>query len=200
MGIVSGQGGAAGQRERVAELTLMAREQGRDVHILAADNRSRDFLAGDARLAGETVTNLPCRTERRLSRAGPHCGPGGEAEPEGDDFLLDGAMRHNVQVLLSDSGKRSGTGSALTVLKESGVNTYRWQGGNQTTADIISEPDKGARYSRLAQEFAVSVREGQESVAQISGTREQNVLNGNVIRDTLKNEGVLGAKEMASPP
>ncbi|MGS3452168.1 MobF family relaxase, partial [Klebsiella electrica] len=56
MGIVSGQGGAAGQRERAAELTLMAREQGRDVHILAADNRSRDFLAGDARLAGETVT------------------------------------------------------------------------------------------------------------------------------------------------
>ncbi len=33
MGIVSGQGGATGQRERVAELTLMAREQGRDVHI-----------------------------------------------------------------------------------------------------------------------------------------------------------------------
>ncbi|HCQ7008342.1 TPA: conjugative relaxase, partial [Klebsiella pneumoniae] len=56
MGIVSGQGGATGQRERVAELTLMAREQGRDVHILAADNRSRDFLAGDVRLAGETVT------------------------------------------------------------------------------------------------------------------------------------------------
>lgn len=56
MGIVSGQGGATGQRERVAELTLMAREQGRDVHITAADNRSRDFLAGDVRLAGETVT------------------------------------------------------------------------------------------------------------------------------------------------
>lgn len=51
MGIVSGQGGATGQRERVAELTLMAREQGRDVHILAADNRSRDFLAGDVRLS-----------------------------------------------------------------------------------------------------------------------------------------------------
>nr|AVI43763.1 Multifunctional conjugation protein TraI [Klebsiella pneumoniae] len=102
--------------------------------------------------------------------------------------LLDGAMRHNVQVLLSDSGKRSGTGSALTVLKDSGVNTYRWQGGHQTTADIISEPDKGARYSRLAQEFAVSVREGQKSVAQISGTREQSVLNG-LIRDSLRQEG-----------
>jgi ATP-dependent exoDNAse (exonuclease V) alpha subunit len=47
-----------------------------------------------------------------------------------------------VQVLLSDSGKRSGTGSALTVLKESGVNTYRWQGGKQATADIISEPER----------------------------------------------------------
>ena len=197
MGIVSGQGGAAGQRERVAELTLMAREQGRDVHIIAADNRSREFLAGDARLAGETVTG------KSALQDGTAFIPGGSLIVDQAEklslketiSLLDGAMRHNVQVLLSDSGKRSGTGSALTVLKESGVNTYRWQGGNQTTADIISEPDKNVRYSRLAQEFAVSVREGQESVAQISGTREQNALN-NVIRDTLKNEGVLGAKEI----
>lgn len=185
MGIVSGQGGATGQRERVAELTLMAREQGRDVHILAADNRSRDFLAGDVRLAGETVTG------KSALQDGTAFIPGGtlivdQAEKlslKETISLLDGAMRHNVQVLLSDSGKRSGTGSALTVLKDSGVNTYRWQGGHQTTADIISEPDKGARYSRLAQEFAVSVREGQESVAQISGTREQSVLNG-LIRDS----------------
>ncbi|HDZ1356376.1 TPA: conjugative relaxase, partial [Klebsiella pneumoniae] len=162
MGIVSGQGGATGQRERVAELTLMAREQGRDVHILAADNRSRDFLAGDVRLAGETVTG------KSALQDGTAFIPGGtlivdQAEKlslKETISLLDGAMRHNVQVLLSDSGKRSGTGSALTVLKDSGVNTYRWQGGHQTTADIISEPDKGARYSRLAQEFAVSVREG----------------------------------------
>lgn len=196
MGIVSGQGGATGQRERVAELTLMAREQGRDVHILAADNRSRDFLAGDVRLAGETVTG------KSALQDGTAFIPGGtlivdQAEKlslKETISLLDGAMRHNVQVLLSDSGKRSGTGSALTVLKDSGVNTYRWQGGHQTTADIISEPDKGARYSRLAQEFAVSVREGQESVAQISGAREQSVLNG-LIRDSLRHEGVLGEKD-----
>lgn len=196
MGIVSGQGGASGQRERVAELTLMAREQGRDVHILAADNRSRDFLAGDVRLAGETVTG------KSALQDGTAFIPGGtlivdQAEKlslKETISLLDGAMRHNVQVLLSDSGKRSGTGSALTVLKDSGVNTYRWQGGHQTTADIISEPDKGARYSRLAQEFAVSVREGQKSVAQISGTREQSVLNG-LIRDSLRQEGVLGEKD-----
>lgn len=190
MGIVSGQGGATGQRERVAELTLMSREQGRDVHILAADNRSRDFLAGDVRLAGETVTG------KSALQDGTAFIPGGtlivdQAEKlslKETISLLDGAMRHNVQVLLSDSGKRSGTGSALAVLKDSGVNTYRWQGGHQTTADIISEPDKGARYSRLAQEFAVSVREGQESVAQISGTREQSVLNG-LIRDSSDRRG-----------
>lgn len=131
MGIVSGQGGATGQRERVAELTLMAREQGRDVHILAADNRSRDFLAGDVRLAGETVTG------KSALQDGTAFIPGGtlivdQAEKlslKETISLLDGAMRHNVQVLLSDSGKRSGTGSALTVLKDSGVNTYRWQGG-----------------------------------------------------------------------
>ncbi|MGK2554995.1 MobF family relaxase, partial [Klebsiella pneumoniae] len=191
MGIVSGQGGATGQRERVAELTLMSREQGRDVHILAADNRSRDFLAGDVRLAGETVTG------KSALQDGTAFIPGGtlivdQAEKlslKETISLLDGAMRHNVQVLLSDSGKRSGTGSALAVLKDSGVNTYRWQGGHQTTADIISEPDKGARYSRLAQEFAVSVREGQESVAQISGTREQSVLNGLIWLDS-KSRGV----------
>ncbi|MGR7358734.1 conjugative transfer relaxase/helicase TraI [Klebsiella aerogenes] len=197
MGIIAGQGGAAGQRERVVELTLMAREQGRDVHILAADNRSRDFLAGDERLAGETVTG------KSALQDGTAFVPGGtlivdQAEKlslKETISLLDGAMRHNVQVLLSDSGKRSGTGSALMVLKDSGVNTYRWQGGKQATADIISEPDKSARYSRLAQEFAVSVREGQESVAQISGAREQNILN-NVIRDSLKNEGALGNRDM----
>ncbi|HBW7445986.1 TPA: conjugative relaxase, partial [Klebsiella pneumoniae] len=114
MGIVSGQGGATGQRERVAELTLMAREQGRDVHILAADNRSRDFLAGDVRLAGETVTG------KSALQDGTAFIPGGtlivdQAEKlslKETISLLDGAMRHNVQVLLSDSGKRSGTGSA----------------------------------------------------------------------------------------
>ena len=44
--------------------------------------------------------------------------------------LLDGAARHNVQVLITDSGQRTGTGSALMAMKDAGVNTYRWQGGS----------------------------------------------------------------------
>ncbi|VTM93895.1 Multifunctional conjugation protein TraI [Raoultella planticola] len=88
MGIVYGQGGATGQRERVAELTLMAREQGRDVHILAADNRSRDFLAGDARPGGGDGHRQVCPAGR--NRVYPwrdaHCGSGREAESERDPF------------------------------------------------------------------------------------------------------------------
>jgi hypothetical protein len=78
-------------------------------------------------------------------------------------------MRHNVQVLLSDSGKRSGTGSALTVLKESGVNTYRWQGGKQATADIISEPDKGARYSRWRRSLPSAYAKGRKAWRKSAG-------------------------------
>lgn len=52
LAIVSGQGGAAGQRERVAELVMMAREQGREVQIIAADRRSQMNMKQDERLSG----------------------------------------------------------------------------------------------------------------------------------------------------
>ncbi len=48
--------GAAGQRERVAELVMMAREQGREVQIIAADRRSQMNLKQDERLSGELIT------------------------------------------------------------------------------------------------------------------------------------------------
>lgn len=70
--------------------------------------------------------------------------------------LLDGAARHNVQVLITDSGQRTGTGSALMAMKDAGVNTYRWQGGEQRPATIISEPDRNVRYARLSRTAASS--------------------------------------------
>ncbi|EAA1190904.1 conjugative transfer relaxase/helicase TraI [Escherichia coli] len=54
LAIVSGQGGAAGQRERVAELVMMAREQGREVQIIAADRRSQMNLKQDERLTAQS--------------------------------------------------------------------------------------------------------------------------------------------------
>ena len=43
---------------------MMAREQGRDVHIIAADNRSLEFLLKEEKLAGEIITGKKrsCRT------------------------------------------------------------------------------------------------------------------------------------------
>ena len=109
--------------------------------------------------------------------------------------LLDGAARHNVQVLITDSGQRTGTGSALMAMKDAGVNTYRWQGGEQRPATIISEPDRNIRYARLAGDFAASVKAGEESVAQVSGVREQAILT-QAIRSELKTQGVLGHPEV----
>lgn len=109
--------------------------------------------------------------------------------------LLDGAARHNVQVLITDSGQRTGTGSALMAMKDAGVNTYRWQGGEQRPATIISEPDRNVRYARLAGDFAASVKAGEESVAQVSGVREQAILT-QAIRSELKTQGVLGLPEV----
>ncbi|HDD1254744.1 TPA: hypothetical protein PAA77_005240, partial [Escherichia coli] len=46
----------SGQRERVAELVMMVREQGREVQIIAADRRSQMNLKQDERLSGELIT------------------------------------------------------------------------------------------------------------------------------------------------
>lgn len=197
LAIVSGQGGAAGQRERVAELAMMAREQGREVQIIAADRRSQMNLKQDERLSGELITG------RRQLQEGMAFTPGSTViVDQGEKLslketltLLDGAARHNVQVLITDSGQRTGTGSALMAMKDAGVNTYRWQGGEQRPATIISEPDRNVRYARLAGDFAASVKAGEESVAQVSGVREQAILT-QAIRSELKTQGVLGHPEV----
>lgn len=197
LAIVSGQGGAAGQRERVAELVMMAREQGREGQIIAADRRSQMNLKQDERLSGELITG------RRQLLEGMAFPPGSTViVDQGEKLslketltLLDGAARHNVQVLITDSGQRTGTGSALMAMKDAGVNTYRWQGGEQRPATIISEPDRNVRYARLAGDFAASVKAGEESVAQVSGVREQAILT-EAIRSELKTQGVLGHPEV----
>ncbi|HDY2326330.1 TPA: conjugative transfer relaxase/helicase TraI [Escherichia coli] len=197
LAIVSGQGGAAGQRERVAELVMMAREQGREVQIIAADRRSQMNLKQDERLSGELITG------RRQLQESMAFTPGSTViVDQGEKLslketltLLDGAARHNVQVLITDSGQRTGTGSALMAMKDAGVNTYRWQGGEQRPATIISEPDRNVRYARLAGDFAASVKAGEESVAQVSGVREQAILT-QAIRSELKTQGVLGHQEV----
>ncbi|EOX3170365.1 conjugative transfer relaxase/helicase TraI, partial [Escherichia coli] len=96
----------SGQRERVAELVMMVREQGREVQIIAADRRSQMNLKQDERLSGELITG------RRQLLEGMAFTPGSTViVDQGEKLslketltLLDGAARHNVQVLITDSG------------------------------------------------------------------------------------------------
>lgn len=163
LAIVSGQGGAAGQRERVAELVMMAREQGREVQIIAADRRSQMNLKQDERLSGELITG------RRQLQEGMVFTPGSTViVDQGEKLslketltLLDGAARHNVQVLITDSGQRTGTGSALMAMKDAGVNTYRWQGGEQRPATIISEPELGKEQVMVPVLNTANIRDGE---------------------------------------
>ncbi len=121
--------------------------------------------------------------------------PGRKTLPEEMLTLLDGAARHNVQVLITDySGQRTGTGSALMAMKDAGVNTYRWQGENSDRPPS-SVNRTNVRYARLAGDFAASVKAGEESVAQVSGVLEQAILT-EAIRSELKTQGVLGHPEV----
>lgn len=196
--IISGQGGATGQRERVAELAMMAREQGRDVQIMAADRRSAANLAKDERLSCEHITDRRGLTEGMTFIPGSTLivDQGEKLTLKETLTLLDGALRHNVQLLIADSGQRTGTGSALTVMKEAGVSTLAWQGGEKTRVSVINEPDRRERYDRLATDFAKGIRAGEEAVVQISGAREQAALAA-AVRDTLKNEKVLGERDVS---
>ncbi|HHA1672040.1 TPA: conjugative transfer relaxase/helicase TraI [Enterobacter roggenkampii] len=196
LAIVSGQGGAAGQRDRVAELAAMARSQGREVRILAADRRSLKNLSGDERLSGEVIAGREGLTQGMTFLPGSTVivDQGEKLTLKESLTLLDGAARHNVQVLITDSGQRTGTGNALTVMKEAGVTQYRWQGGEKTPVTVISDPDRTARFAQLAADFAGAVRRGQEAVVQAAGPREQAAL-GEQVRSALKAEGVLGEKE-----
>ncbi|MBK0825008.1 relaxase domain-containing protein, partial [Escherichia coli] len=85
----------------------------------------------------------------------------------------DGSNKHRPGYDLTFSAPKS---VSMMAMKYAGVNTYRWQGGEQRPATIISEPDRNVRYDRLAGDFAASVKAGEESVAQVSGVREQAIL------------------------
>ncbi|HBN2753364.1 TPA: AAA family ATPase, partial [Salmonella enterica subsp. enterica serovar Typhimurium] len=53
---------------------------------------------------------------------------------------------------------------------------------------------RNVRYARLAGDFVAAVKAGEESVAQVSGMREQAILAG-MIRSELKTQGILGQQD-----
>lgn len=200
MAILSGAGGALVQRDRVAELVNLAHEQGREVQILAGDTKARAYLQQDAQLAKESV--LPKRSMLDGTAFVPNSTliveQGEKLTLKEAVSLLDGAVRNNVQLLVMDSQQRSGTGSALSVLRDAGVNDYRYQGGKQIDAVVVGEADKNQRYAQLAHDYVAHLQAGGKGVVQTSGVREQDILT-DTVRAELKTQGVLSQQDMTVP-
>lgn len=193
--ILSGRGGATQLRDRVTDAAIMAGENGRDVVVLAADNRGRDFLSLDPQLSGKVMSRsqliagltLPPQSTLVVAQAE-------KLSLKETLLILEKGKAQGVQMLFIDSENRTGTGNALSVLKDAGVPQYRFYDGNKTLTTVVSESDKRQRYDRLAQDYAALKAGGQPVVAQASGPREQALLN-TAIRAELQATGQLGKDE-----
>ncbi|HEY1843979.1 MAG TPA: conjugative transfer relaxase/helicase TraI [Buttiauxella sp.] len=190
--ILSGRGGATQLRDRVTDAAIMAGENGRDVVVLAADNRGRDFLSFDPQLAGKVMSRSQLTADLTLPPQSTLVVAQAEKLSLKETLLiLEKGQAQGVQMLFIDSENRTGTGNALSVLKDAGVPQYRFYDGQKTLTTVVSESDKRQRYDRLAQDYAALKAEGQPVVAQASGPREQALLN-TAIRLELQATGQLG--------
>lgn len=193
--ILSGRGGAAVQRERVADAVIMAKEQGRDVTMLAADRRSGVWLGQDEQIAGRVMARSQLTADFTLPAQSTLVIDQSEKLTLKETvLLLEKSREQSVQLLFIDSQNRQGTGNALAVLKDAGVPQYRFYGTQKLDAVVISESDKRARYESLATEYVAMKSAGEVVIAQVNGPREQATLTA-VIRDVLKGKDQLAAED-----
>lgn len=125
LAIVSQPGGAGGMRESVLAGVQLAQSQGREVVVLATDRSSERWLAEQPGLADKVVT-LKGLSESALPENSTLIVTGAEKLSVRDALTVtDQALRAQSQLLLMDSGGRSGTGNALQTLEAAGVSRYR---------------------------------------------------------------------------
>lgn len=193
LAIVSQPGGAGGMRESVLAGVQLAQSQGRDVVVLATDRSSERWLAEQPGLADNVVT-LKGLSEAPLPENSTLIVAGAEKLSVRDALTVtDQALRAQSQLLLMDSGGRSGTGNALQTLKAAGVTRYRAETERTVAVSVVSEPDKRQRYATLARDYVTMVNQGENVVAQVSGEREQQTLTAE-LRRVLLEKGLLGVK------
>lgn len=193
--ILSGRGGAAQLRDRVADAVIMSGEKGRHVTVLVADNRGRDFLSKDPLLAGKVMSRSALTADLTLPQQSTVVIAQAEKLSLKETLLiLEKGQAQGVQMLFIDTENRAGTGNALSVLRDAGVPQYKFYDGQKTATTVVSESDKRQRYDSLAQDYAALKAEGVPVVAQVSGPREQALLN-TAIRAELQATGQLGKDE-----
>ncbi|ENS2472930.1 conjugative transfer relaxase/helicase TraI [Escherichia coli] len=191
--IISTGRGAGAQREQVQAAVALAEAQGRQVQVFAPDKKGAAFLSEQAGLAGrvqgkELLSGDELTTDSTLVVAGAE-----KLSVKETVTLLDQALRHNVQVLLMDSGGRQGTGNALATLEDAGVVRLRGGRDNCVSVSVVSVGDRRQRYAQLAQDYTVLHAQGETVVAQ-APVREQGAIV-QAIRQELRSTGALGDRE-----
>lgn len=194
--ILSGRGGAQALRERTEDVAMMARSQGREVMVIAADGRSGQFMSESPHLAGHVMLRSQMNADTVLPVQGTVIVDRAERLSLKEMVLLqEKALSAGAQLIFMDTENRQGTGNALSVLKEAGIPQYRFYGTQLPAVRLVSEADKRSRYSHLAQDYVRLSAEGRDVVAQVTGAREQQQLT-DIIRESRREAGELGREQM----
>lgn len=194
--ILSGRGGAQTLRERTEDVAMMARSQGREVMVIAADGRSGQFMSESPHLAGHVMLRSQMNADTVLPVQGTVIVDRAERLSLKEMVLLqEKALSAGAQLIFMDTENRQGTGNALSVLKEAGIPQYRFYGTQLPAVRLVSEADKRSRYSHLAQDYVRLSAEGRDVVAQVTGIREQQQLT-DIIRESRREAGELGREQM----
>lgn len=194
--ILSGRGGAQALRERTEDVAMMARSQGREVMVIAADGRSGQFLSESPHLAGHVMLRSQMNADTVLPVQGTVIVDRAERLSLKETVLLqEKALSAGAQLILMDTENRQGTGNALSVLKEAGIPQYRFYGTQLPEVRLVSEADKRSRYGQLAQDYVRLSSEGRDVVAQVTGAREQQQLT-DIIRESRREAGELGREQV----
>ncbi|WP_407907776.1 conjugative transfer relaxase/helicase TraI [Escherichia coli] len=194
--ILSGRGGAQTLRERTEDVAMMARAQGREVMVIAADGRSGQFLSESPHLAGHVLLRSQMNADTVLPVQGTVIIDRAERLSLKETVLLqEKALSAGAQLIFMDTENRQGTGNALSVLKEADIPQYRFYGTQLPEVRLVSEADKRTRYGQLAQEYVRLSAEGRDVVAQVTGAREQQQLT-EVIRGMRRDAGELGREQV----
>lgn len=194
--ILSGRGGAQALRERTEDVAMMARSQGREVMVIAADGRSGQFMSESPHLAGHVMLRSQMNADTVLPVQGTVIVDRAERLSLKETVLLqEKALSAGAQLIFMDTENRQGTGNALSVLKEACIPQYRFYGTQLPEVRLVSEADKRSRYSQLAQDYVRLSAEGRDVVAQVTGAREQQQLT-DIIRGSRREAGELGREQM----
>ncbi|MCN2811407.1 conjugative transfer relaxase/helicase TraI [Escherichia coli] len=194
--ILSGRGGAQALRERTEDVAMMARSQGREVMVIAADGRSGQFMSESPHLAGHVMLRSQMNADTVLPVQGTVIVDRAERLSLKETVLLqEKALSAGAQLIFMDTENRQGTGNALSVLKEAGIPQYRFYGTQLPEVRLVSEADKRSRYGQLAQDYVRLSAEGRDVVAQVTGAREQQQLT-DIIRESRREAGELGQEQM----